>query len=277
VVFVFVSSGWVEAPALGTAALASAAALWQGRRVIVNGLFSSAWRLAAVVMLITGCQSVPPTTDPAGRYPKVTRVQIMEMAEAYRTHPWLAAEANVRHGPDRRGVRVDTPDVSYRKPGAVPGWWVPGQWNRGVPYQWGGFSTLAEFDEGVARGLAAGDVYTLEKRAMLDDAVSAEAVGIDCSGFVSRCWRLPRSYSTRELASVSVPLASYDELLPGDILNTYNAHCLIFGGWVDSSRTRMFAFETGIPPHWKVIAHRPYTDSLITKGFKPFRYRNVVE
>lgn len=252
--------------------------LWQTPQVtprrsliFLNGL------VAASTLLLAGCQSGPHSTDPVTRYPKVTRAQIMEMAEAYRTHPWLAQAENVRHGYDRRGVRVDTPDVGYRKPGAVPGWWVPGQWNRGVPYQWGGFSTLAEFDAGVARGQAAGDVYTLEKRAMLDDAVSAEAVGIDCSGFVSRCWRLPRAYSTRELASVSVPLASYADLQPGDILNTYNAHCLIFGGWVDESRSRMYAYETGIPPHWKVIAHRPTTESLVTKGFKPFRYRNVVD
>jgi hypothetical protein len=258
------------------AGLASKAALWQERQVSWNGVVSRTWVLMAAGVLLASCQTDRPQVEPVSRYPKVTRTQIMELAEAYRTHPWLAAGANVRHGLDRRGVRVDTPDVGYRKPGAVPGWWVPGQWNRGVPYQWGGFSTLAEFDAGVARGLAAGDVYTLEKRALLDDAVSTEAVGIDCSGFVSRCWRLPRSYSTRELASVSVPLASYDDLLPGDILNTYNAHCLIFAGWVDASRARMVAYETGIPPHWKVIAHRPYTDSLMTKGFKPFRYRNVV-
>lgn len=250
----------------------------QGRRVLArHSMELMRLSLGTVLLLLMGCGVARPPADPVARYPKVTRAQIMETAEAYLTHAWLASPANVRHGPDRYGVRVDTPDVGYRKPGVVPGWWVAGQWNRGVPYQWGGFSTLAEFDAGVARGLAAGDVYTLEKRALLEQAVSREAVGIDCSGFVSRCWRLPRSYSTRELASICEPLASYAELQPGDILNTYNAHCLIFGGWVDASRSRMYAYETGIPPHWKVIAHRPYTESLVSKGFKPFRYRNVVE
>lgn len=209
--------------------------------------------------------------------PQVSRAEVLALAEAYRAHRWLPTEANVRHGFDRNGVRVDTPDVGYRKPGAVPGWWVPGQWNEGVPYQWGGFSTLADFDRGVAQGLAAGDVYTLEKRRLLEDAVSVEAVGIDCSGFVSRCWKLPRPYSTRELAEVCVPLGSYFELKPGDILNTHNAHCLLFAGWADERRTRMWAYETGIPPHWKVICHRPTTTSLQAGGFVPLRYRGIVD
>ena len=72
-----------------------------------------------------------------------------------------------------------------------------------------------------------------------------DAVGIDCSGFISRCWRLSRPYSTRELAQVCVRLHSYDALLPGDILNTHNAHCLLFAGWVDAGCARMWAYETG--------------------------------
>lgn len=231
--------------------------------------------LSCCLGLLAGCAETPRPAQAKRGLPRVTRAEVVAMAEAYRTHRWLASAANVRHGLDRHGVRLDTPDVGYQKPGAVPGWWVPGQWNEGVPYQWGGFSTLAEFDHGVARGLAAGDVYTLEKRRLLDAAVSVEAVGIDCSGFVSRCWRLPRSYSTRELAQVCVPLRDYDELLPGDILNTHNAHCLLFAGWVDAGRERMWAYETGIPPHWKVIRHRPTTASLRANGFVPLRYVGI--
>jgi hypothetical protein len=231
--------------------------------------------IAAVVSSVAGCVS---SGERAGEVlPKVSRTEVMERAEGYRTHLWLAGQDNVRHGFDRAGVRVDTPDAGYRRPGAVPGWWVPGQWNEGVPYQWGGFSTLKGFDRGVARGLAAGDVYTLEKRRLLDGAVTAGAVGIDCSGFVSRCWGLRRSYSTRELAGICEPVGSYEELRPGDILNTYNAHCLLFGGWVDEGRERLWAYETGIPPHWKVIRHRPTVASLKASGFVPLRYRGMVD
>ena len=35
-----------------------------------------------------------------------------------------------------------------------------------------------------------------------DAAVSRFAAGVDCSGFVSRCWRLDRPFSTRELPAL---------------------------------------------------------------------------
>ena len=36
------------------------------------------------------------------------------------------------------------------------GWWIPGEVNHGVPYQWGGFDSPASFDAAVASGHAAG-------------------------------------------------------------------------------------------------------------------------
>jgi len=144
----------------------------------------------------------------------VTRSECLAIAEAYRAHRWQPTAANVFHGIDSNGVRVDTPDAGYRPPGAVPGWWEPGQVNEGIPYQWGGFATPEQFDRELASGLAAGDVYTQEKRRLLDAAVSRHATGIDCSGFVSRCWKLPRSYSTREFAGICDPLTSWADLRP---------------------------------------------------------------
>ena len=207
----------------------------------------------------------------------VTRAECLRTAESCRTHRWLPAEQNVLHGADSRGIRVDTPDAGYHPPGAIPGWWRPGERTTGVPYQWGGFSSLAEFDAGVRAGKAAGDVYTAEKRRLLDDAVSAEAVGIDCSGFISRCWRLPRSFSTRELQALCDPLPSWDDLRPGDVLNTFNAHCLLFAGWDDAARSRLIAYETGSPPNWKVVAHTIDRAWLKSLGYAPLRYRGMRE
>lgn len=222
------------------------------------------------------CRSLPESAHEFGGFPKVTRSEALAIAESYRTHRWFATRANVRHGLDSRGIRVDTPDIGYRIPGAIPGWWIPGEWNEGVPYQWGGFSTLTEFDAGVSAGLAAGDVYTQAKRNQLDDAVSQEAVGIDCSGFISRCWRLPRSFSTRELAGICDRMASWDELMPGDVLNTHNAHCLLFAGWADPQRKSLLAYETGSPPDWKVVSHAIDVAWLKSLGYQPLRYRKMV-
>lgn len=204
----------------------------------------------------------------------VTPTECLQTAENYRTHRWTPGTGNVKHGPDSRGIRIDTPDVSYHPPGAIPGWWVPGTQTEGIPYQWGGFSTLEEFDQGLKDGKAAGDVYTDAKRAALDDAVSTEAVGIDCSGFISRCWKLPRSYSTRELPGLC-KVIEWDALKPGDILNTHNAHCLLITGWDGPNRERVLAYETGSPPTWKVVSHTIDVAWLKSLGYRPYRYRGM--
>ncbi len=207
----------------------------------------------------------------------VSRAECIKIADSYRQHTWRPTARNVLHGKDSKGVRVDTPDVGYQPGGnAVPGWWEPGASNEGVPYQWGGFSTLAEFDAGIAAGKAAGDVYTGMKRALLDDAVSADAVGIDCSGLISRCWKLPRTYSTRELPLLCKEV-SWDELKPGDILNTHNAHCLLFAGWLDAKKINFLCFETGCPPTWKVMSHPIEAKWLRDQGYKPYSYLGMLD
>ena len=218
------------------------------------------------------------TTSPTGPVPsRVSRAAVLATAERYASHRWFAGAANVFHGVDPDGIRVDTPDISWNRPGAVAGWWHPGAWNTGMPYQWGGFATPEQFDRDLAAGLAAGDVYTAEKRRLLDAAVSRHATGIDCSGFISRCWNLPRSFSTRELPALCTPLASWDDLLPGDILNTHNAHVILFRGWADPDRSRLLATEAGVPPHWLVVHRTVPRRTLECQGFQPFRYRGITD
>ncbi|MFM7182004.1 MAG: hypothetical protein ACKO2G_11150 [Verrucomicrobiales bacterium] len=204
----------------------------------------------------------------------VTRADSLAIAEAYRTHRWRPNVRNVRHGVDAMGIQVDTPDRDFKPGGGIrPGWWIADQWNVGIPYQWGGFDSPEQFDAKVAAGYAAGDVYTPAKRAALYDAISQEACGVDCSGFISRCWRLPRAYSTRELPFLCEPLPDFYSLKPGDILNKTNEHVLLFIAWADENKSRLYAYETGSPPTWKVECHLIPTDFLIQIGYQPFRYR----
>jgi hypothetical protein len=226
-------------------------------------------RCAVLTMLLTaGCSA------PSGR---VTRSECLAIAESYRTHRWRPTQANALHGFDPEGIRVDTPDIGYGGAGAFPGWWIPDQVNVGVPYQWGGFASPASFDDDIAAGKAAGDVYTAEKRRLLLAGVSRYATGIDCSGFISRCWKLETPCSTRELEAICEPLASWNDLRPGDVLNTFNSHVLLFAGWLDPARTRLVAYETGSPPHWLVVRHSIAVDFLKRNGFTPLRYRGMRE
>lgn len=199
------------------------------------------------------------------------------MAEKYLRHVWHPTRQNIFHGRDAAGVRVDTPDIDFRPTakGSRPGWWLPGEPNVGMPYKWGGFDLPAEFDKGLRAGKYAGDIYTAEKRALLDAAVSPHAVGIDCSGLISRCWKLPRSYSTRELAALCDPVKDPADLQPGDIFNLHNNHVLLFAGWTDNTRTRLRAYEAGSPPTWKVLLNEMPLTFLTDKGYTTWRYRGM--
>jgi hypothetical protein len=144
-----------------------------------------------------------------------------------------------------------------------------------MPYMWGGFDTPEAFLAKVGEGRYAGDVYTHEKRTLLDNGVSQFACGIDCSGLISRCWRLDHSYSTRELPHLCTELSSYDELLPGDILNKENEHALLFVRFLGSGPTKFMAYETGSPPTWKVLRHPISVDYVKGLGYRPYRYKHI--
>lgn len=204
----------------------------------------------------------------------VTQQECLQIARTYAEMSWTPSAANIKHGTDNEGILVHTPDRGLAFPAASKGWWVAGAPNQGMPYQWGGFDTPTSFKKKIWLGHAAGDISTKDKRALLEAAVSEEATGIDCSGFISRCWRLPRAYSTRELASICQPLASFDDLQAGDILNIHNEHALLFSHWIVKGE-RLAAYEAGPFPTWKVSQNNIDVDFLQKKGYAPYRYAKM--
>ena len=169
----------------------------------------------------------------------LTRAAVIEHARAYVAHRWSGSAANVFHGEDRFGNRIDTPDASGS--GLSTGWSTDGEPNQGVSYQWGGFSSIAEFEAGVAEGKWAGHLPTDGK-----SFFTPEAVGVDCSGLVSRIWRLPRKESTRSLPRICRRLDDWNELLPGDILNRVDRHTMVFVDWADPGRTQLRVIEATV-------------------------------
>lgn len=218
-------------------------------------------------LVLASCESV--NCSPSS---SVKSAQVIAIAESYRTHEWAASASHVKHGADCDGVVVNTPDVSLEKGRASKeGWWVPGTMNVGIPYKWGGFDSPKSFDIGLRGKAFAGDVYTRGKEA----AVSKQARGVDCSGFVSRCWRLERHYSTRELPSLCRELDSMDELQAGDILNKYDEHVVLFKEWTDETKRSFMAYETGCEQSWKVTCHKVYVRPISRLGYKPLRYKGI--
>jgi len=183
----------------------------------------------------------------------VTRTESIKIAEGYRGHRWLGKEKNVKHGLDADGILVHTPDTGLKSDESKRGgWWKVNRFNVSIPYKWGGFDTPISFDKKLSRGLYAGDIYTKAKREALYDGESKFAAGVDCSGFISRCWRLSKHHSTRDLPDISVRLGSFNDLQAGDIINKRNAHVMLFERFVGADKNYFIAYETGGPSAWLV-------------------------
>lgn len=230
-------------------------------------------RWLAVLFLLQSCSTNP---FGVGRIPgpfsRVSRVQALAIAHAYTHLSWTPQEKNILHGADRKGIEVHTPDQSLQQFGYARGWWVTGKSNTGMPYQWGGFDTPHSFLHKIERGAAAGDIANPTKRSGGDALVSSEAAGIDCSGFVSRCWRLPRAYSTAELPLITNEI-TWSQLLPGDILLN-DRHVLLFSSWQKYGSV-ILAYEAGPYPMWKVSANAIPTEILLAQRYQPRRYHHI--
>ena len=217
--------------------------------------------LALCTLPSTGTAQAVETLAPAQDGLSRARAAILEIGERFASLRWRASEDNVLHGEDERGVRVDTPDASFDP----KGWLADGSENVGMPYSWGGFTSLEEFELGLNAKLYAGNV-PMSERAWSSQA----AMGVDCSGFVSHCWNLPQKQSTRSLGALSYELGSYDELEPGDILNKFDSHVVLFKSFEGDGRSTLRVLEAARLR----VEESVYTRKQLERsGFVPMRYK----
>ena len=229
---------------------------------LINGMVRIASMSFALAGLLVSCASQG-----------VSRKRAIETAWAYSKVEWKPAAAHALHGKDTDGIEVQTPDTGLQRHGYQGGWWQAGKIARGMPYQWGGFDTPESFAASLARGEVAGDISTPAKRKLGDAGASRHSAGIDCSGFVSRCWGLSRPYSTRQLPEICTPLESWLQLQPGDILLN-DRHVLLFAGWQTPGEV-ILAYEAGPFPVWRVNSAAISCEKLKREGYAPWRYRNI--
>jgi hypothetical protein len=199
----------------------------------------------------------------------VAREDAVAIAASFANYRWEPTAKNVRHGQDSDGIKVSTPDRSTGNPDL----WQPGQPSVGMPYKWGGFDTLESFARGVRAGKAAGDLYSAEKRRLGGKAVSGSAVGVDCSGFISRCWRLATKQSTSSLPGLCTKLGALGELRPGDALNQPGGHVVLFVKWLDATQTRFLCYEA--EPFSRVRATERHAPEMLAAGYSLLRYRKI--
>lgn len=204
--------------------------------------------------------------------PSVTGEQAISTAYRYTQVRWMPEDRHVLHGPDSKGIVVQTPD--HKLPGDARGWWKPGVEARSMPYQWGGFDTPESFLKKIAAGKKAGDIANDQKRQLGDRGTSSDCCGIDCSGLISRCWNLSRPYSTSEMPLICKALSSWDELRTGDILLN-EKHVVLFVKWNVPGK-ELAAYEAGPYPVWRVSACGLDVAKLKQHGYAPWRYQGLV-
>lgn len=183
------------------------------------------------------------------------RQRIVDTALRYAAHPWTARPEHMCHTQE-----INTPDAAHG------GWWQIGP-NTGMPYCWGGASTIEAFDAALARGHYAGNV-PLSKPA----PVRSECAGVDCSGLLGICWELPRRISTREIPAVADQLASAEQLLPGDILAKPGSHVMLFIAFANAGHT-IVRIVDATRSTGKVAVREVSLAELLASGYLPFRKR----
>ena len=106
--------------------------------------------------------------------------------------------------------------------------------------------------------------------------MSKHATGLDCSGFVSRCLKLPSVHDTRQLPAVCDPLPSAADLQPGDLLNILGKHVVLCGGWSKPDKSWIYYYETGGgPQYWKPALKQAPLAAMLGLGYQPLRYRGM--
>ena len=178
----------------------------------------------------------------APRAGAITRDQVLARARAYAYHPWRCATQNL----------TASCAASYKSV------YIPGDYV-GLPYDWGGYMTLFEFDQQIAKGYGAGSQPA--------DGVLACTAGLDCSGFVSKCWDAGH-WSTSTLSSVSTP-TTQAALLPGDAYNKAGSHVVLFSHKLASGEPIWYE-AAGYNVH--ITVHGGWSN---VTGFSPIRYNKI--
>jgi len=187
----------------------------------------------------------------------IYRSQIIANAEPYAVYEWYCNANNIKDY-DCGGVHVTTPS------------WVTEGDNVSIPYMWGGFSSLPQFDQGLTDGVSAGDSYTVG-----NGSGSGCAVGVDCSGFVSRAWDLPYKYGTTSLPNISTEYPSFSDLLPGDIVN-YSGHHVRLVHSLNQDGSFLLIEASASGTNWRV-GYNNYTTADLQSSYVPRYYVDVVD
>jgi hypothetical protein len=195
----------------------------------------------------------------------ITRDQIMSNAEDYANVTWECRAQNAASTP-----RCSAWSCDYEV----------GEHYQGVPYLWGGDRKVETFQNNLVNGFRAGahdENDCLEGNAGLIGN-ACWATGVDCSGFVSRCWGLPK-YGTWTLLDHSYDIR-YDQLMRGDALDKPGDHVVLLSRRLSYDTLEIYeARSYGAPPpdpHSNLVQERKYPESYFKiNDYLAIRYNEI--
>ncbi len=189
---------------------------------------------------------------------EITRAETLAIADNFANYTWTGTLNNVfhpnlsyenRYTLDPNGGAhpiepalasfIDTPDLETPEGQANFGWWQY-QSNQGVPYAWGGSTTIdpinlptnasggQSFGDRIARGFPGGDTTT-----PANEFETFYTNGVDCVGLINNAWRMGSRKGMRDLHDVYSRPIKFKELRAGDILMYQADHVMLFESFLN--------------------------------------------
>lgn len=141
----------------------------------------------------------------------------------------------------------------------------------GMAYNFGGFDDIKTYKKKYKSGAQIGKHFD-NRNQQIDHSVA----GIDCSGLVSRVWKLNRKFSTSSLIRISYPI-HWSQLQTGDILNKIKDHTIIFIKWIDKKNGIFKSFEAvpniGVVTYVRNVHNLPSFNSETPAKYEARRYK----
>ena len=205
-------------------------------------------RLSWQVPVLAASLVVAPVAGAEDDLPPITRDQVMANAATYAYQAWRASTANLR-APCDQSWSTDYTVGDYV----------------GLPYNWGGFDDLASFQRKLSQGFGAG--------AHAVDGVLPCTTGVDCSGFISRVWRLPTKYSTSMLSEVTTVIHDIADVRPGDAWVKPGVH-VVLHAYFRNDGTPVWYEASGGADKVRFMTSGSWAQ---LDGYQPVRYRGIRE
>lgn len=188
----------------------------------------------------------------------ISRSQAIANALSYYTSfTWSCSNANL------------IPKANWTCPSYVTG---AGSYNS-MPYCYGGYSTIADFNYGILTGRNVGNTTLSNAATQLYD--NGETVGLDCSGFVCRAWGCGRYY-TSNLNTVCNSI-NISNIAQGDILlkqTSPNSHVMMF--YYTLSSTNIVTIEATISYGYDRVNLLNHSKGyLLSNGYSPYKYKYI--